>query len=113
MPQGLFVNAAYNEQLTFTYRDDDSTVDLSNGDLGMRWWNDGATFPTVTLTEGNGITVTNASSGTIVITLTPAQTTTLGAGPVRAILYTNYSNDTTRDVLVEGSGAVESETFDA
>jgi hypothetical protein len=45
--------------------------------------------------------------------LTPAQTVQLGAGPVRAILYSNYSNETTRDVLAEGSGVIESETFDA
>lgn len=112
MPHGLFVNAAYNEQLTFTYQDDDSAVDLSGGDLGMKWWSDRCASPLV-LTEGDGLTVTSASSGIIVITLTPAQTTQLGEGPVRAILYTNYSNDTTRDVLLEGSGVIESETFDA
>ena len=112
MAHGLFVNAAYNEQITFTYDDDDSAVDLSSADLAMKWWSDNCTSPII-LTSGSGITTTNASSGILVITLTPAQTTSLGAGPVRAILYTNYSNATTRDVLCEGSGVVESETFDA
>lgn len=112
MPHGLFVNAAYNEQLTFTYTDDDSAVDLSGGDLGMKWWSERCSSPLV-LTEGSGINVTNAASGIIIITLTPAQTAQLGAGSVRSILYTNYANETTRDVLVEGSGVIESEEFDA
>lgn len=112
MAHGLFVNAAYNEQLSFTYQDDDSAVDLSSADLGMKWWSDNCQSPIV-LTEGDGLTVTSASSGIIIVTLTPSQTTSLGAGNVRAILYSNYSNDTTRDVLVEGSGVIEAETFDA
>jgi hypothetical protein len=112
MPHGLFVNAAYNEQLTFTDRDDDSAIDLSGATLGMKWWSEARSTPIV-LTEGSGITVTDAADGIIIITLTPAQTTELGAGPVRAILYTNYTNETTRDVLVEGSGVIEAETFDA
>lgn len=112
MPHGLFVNAAYNEQLTFTNIDDDSAIDLSGGDLGMKWWSESCNSPII-LTEGDGLTVTNASSGIIIVTLTPSQTTLLGAGPVRAILYSNYSNDTTRDVLLEGSGVIEAETFDA
>ena len=112
MAQGLFVNASYNEQITFTYEEDDSAVDLSGADLAMKWWSDSCSSPII-LTSGSGITTTNASSGIIIITLTPAQTVQLGAGPVRAILYSNYSNATTRDVLAEGSGVIESETFDA
>ena len=112
MPQGLFVNAAYNEQITFTSQDDDSAVDLSGADLAMKWWSDSCSSPVI-LTSGSGITTTDAASGIIIITLTPAQTKSLGAGSVRAILYSNYSNDTTRDVLCEGSGVIESETFDA
>lgn len=112
MPQGLFVNAAFNEQISFTYQDDDSALDLSGAGLAMRFWSDGCQTP-ITITEGSGIDVTNAATGIIIITLTPAQTTQLGSGSVRSILYTNYSNSTTRDVLAEGSGTIESETFNA
>lgn len=112
MPHGLFVNASYNEQLTFTYQEDDSSVDLSGADLAMKWWSNSCTSPII-LTSGSGITTTDAADGIIIVTLTPAQTTQLGAGSVRAILYSNYTNDTTRDVLTEGSGVIESETFDA
>lgn len=112
MPHGLFYNASYNEQLTFTNDSDDSALDLSGADFGMKWWSATNTTPIV-LTEGSGIDVTNADTGVIIVTLTPSQTVQLGAGPVRAILYTNYSNDTTRDVLAEGSGVIEAEMFDA
>lgn len=112
-----YINSRY--QRTIQFKDQDgAAVDVSAYAFGMEWW--GAediacksTSPTVTLTQSSGIDATAAATGSITITLTPSQVDDLGCGMARVLLYQNYSNDTTRTLIAEGSEAVEGELYDA
>ena len=107
-----YVDSLYQEQIEF-YDTSGTAINVSSYAFGMEWYRQGESSPSVTLTEGDGITVTSAASGIIVIALTPAQTVTLGRGMARVLLFQNYANDSTRKLIAEGSEAIEGETYDA
>lgn len=63
-----------------------------------------------TLTESDGISVTDAANGTFLLTLSAARTEQIGAGMVRFIVR-NVATD--NDLFFEGSFPLESQGFDA
>jgi hypothetical protein len=103
----------YEVQLYFTDReDDDSAIDLSDSDLAMEWYSEACTSPII-LTSGDGLTLTDAASGYVIVYLTPAQTLELGPGEARCILYQDYNDTAQKAWLLEGSEIVEAKAFDA
>lgn len=107
-----FVNSVASYPISITDQSGNA-VDVSSYAFGMTWYKSGDCNPTVTLTEGSGLDVSDAENGNITITLTPAQTKLLGRGMARVILYKNYANETTRTALWEGSESIEGVSFDA
>lgn len=110
-----FVDSAYQVQLSFTDRDNDAALDLSDSDLAVEVYGNScrSTTPTVTLTEGSGLDITDIATGILFLTLTPSQMTTIGAGEMRLVFFTDYSSDDNRSVILEGSEVVEAKNYDA
>lgn len=108
-----FVDSSYQYTIAFNNEETGAAIDVSAYAFGMEWYRAGESDPAVTLTQGSGIDVTSAASGSITVSLTPAQTVTLGRGMVRIVLYQDYANDSTRKVIAEGSEAIEGVSYDA
>lgn len=107
-----YVNSTYAVSVT-VQNSDGSAYDLTGADLGMRFFQPSPSRNSSTdLTEGSGLTVTDPSSGIFTLNLTPSQTKDLGAGSIRVELFKNYSNDTTRVMLAEGTEVFEGGRFD-
>lgn len=110
-----FVDSVYQVQLQFTDRDNDAPIDLSDSDLAIEVYGASCrgSAPTVTLTEGNGIDVSEIADGMLIFTLNPSQMTTIGAGEMRLVFFTDYSSNQNRSVLLEGLEMVEAKDYDA
>lgn len=110
----MFINSAYTEELNFINATTGAAIDVSAYDFGVRFFQPAPSHKTpTTIIAGSGIDVTNAATGIIVISLTPAQVKCFGIGTVRVEVFKNYSNDTTRTLIAEGSETVEGGRFDA
>lgn len=107
-----FVNALYQKTLTFLDANG-TAINVSTYDLGLEIYKHGSGCRLYTLTDGDGIDDTDAATGVVVVSLTPAQMTQIGPGVMRLTLYRNYTTDATRSVLASGSDAIESRDFDA
>ena len=107
-----YLNSKYEEQIEFQDENGD-TLDVSTYAFGMLWYAANSKTLKVTLTAGSGIDVTNAATGIIIISLTPAQVTTIGPGMARVLLYKDYADDAERTLIAEGSESIESQGFDA
>lgn len=107
-----YLDSAY--ALAVTATDPSGTaINLTGYDLGMRWYRtEPSRSSPLVLTEGNGITVTDPTTGIFIIDLTPAQACQLGVGTSRVEIYKNYSNDTLRTMLLEGTEIVEGHRTD-
>lgn len=109
----MYKNSAYSVALTIQDENGEA-VDLTNYDLGMKFYRMTPSHKTpLAITEGEGITVTSPATGIAQIDLTPTQVDSLGTGSIRVELYKNYSNDTTRTMLFEGTEVVEGHRTDA
>lgn len=108
-----YVDSQYAVSVT-VQNSDGSVYDLTGADLGLRIYKPSPSHRSpIVLTEGNGITVTDPSSGIFTISLTPSQTNCLGAGSARFELFKNHSNELTRAMLAEGADVFEGARFDA
>lgn len=107
------IDSAYQESLDFIDASTGAAIDVSSYDFGMRFYQ---IFPSrqapIEITEGNGIDVTNAATGTIVVSLTISQVNRLGAGSIRVELFKNYSDTENRTLIAEGSETFEGHRFD-
>jgi len=103
----------YEIELYITNKEDDTALDLSSSDLAMEWYGANRCNSPIVLTSGNGLTLTDADEGRIVIALTPSQTCQLGPGEARAILFQDYNDADRKAWLLEGSEMVEAKRFDA
>lgn len=91
-----------------------AAVDITGYNLGAKFYKPLPSCQTpITITEGGGITVADPSTGIFTINLSPSQVNCLGAGSVRVEIFKNYSNDSTRTLLLEGTEVVEGARFDA
>lgn len=89
-------------------------VDITGYDLSAKFYKPIPSHQDpITVTEGNGITVTDPTTGIFTINLSPSQVNCLGVGPIRFEAFKNHSNDATRTLLLEGSEVVEGARFDA
>ncbi len=102
----------YEFEFYFTVKEDDSDLDMTDFDLAMEWYSDKCTSPIV-LTPGSGLTLSNVEGGRFVVTLSPSQTQSLGAGVARCILYQDYNNPERKSWLGEGDEVCEGKRFNA
>lgn len=102
----------YEVELYFTNKEDDSALNLSASDLAMEWYSERNCSPII-LTSGSGLDLTNAATGYVVISLTPAQTCQLAPGEARGILYQDYNDAERKAWLLEGSETIEAKRFNA
>lgn len=108
-----YTNSAYAVSISLISESGDA-VDITGYDLGVKFYKPLPSCQTpTTITEGSGITVADPTTGVFTINLSPSQVNCLGVGSVRVEIFKNYSNDSTRTLLLEGTEVVEGARFDA